>query len=335
MLGSVVVVAQDNCTMTLKKVEQMFDEGRIEEIPTLLQSCLKDGFTRDQKVRAYELIIQTFLVDEKETKAEEYMLQLLQLDPHYKAHASVLISDFVTLYNSYKTKAVFTAGIKAGINTSQIQIIEEYGVHNLNEVKGEYSSNLAYLFGIDLNTSIGNNYEIGLEALYVRNSYNYGLYDAYAFSELIVLEEHNNIQVPIYGTYKYQIKNFEPYVKAGFATGFLIAGEMQIERNYLDNSHPNISSATLDNLSRRKMFNLSILASVGCRYIIDKGYVFVDVRYNKGLNNITNSDERYSDDDMIYKYYLLDDDVYLNSFSFSLGYSYSIFKAKKIEPEIE
>ena len=39
------------CAETLKEAERKFDEGKLDEIPKMLETCMKDGFTKEEKAR--------------------------------------------------------------------------------------------------------------------------------------------------------------------------------------------------------------------------------------------------------------------------------------------
>jgi hypothetical protein len=220
-------------------------------------------------------------------------------------------------------------GITAGINTAQVAVIEEYGVHNVTEAHGVYSSNMSFHLGVDLNKSLTKNLELSLQMLFKQYSFDYVLKEAFDFSTISYTEKQNKFEFPLSLSYKFNIKKVSPYIRVGFNTGLQIKSEIEANRVYTDNSHNDLESPLIDISDKRNTLSYMAVFGVGIRYRIDRGYIVLDVRYNKGLSNITNENERYAENELIYKYYLLDDDMYLNSLSFSLGYSYSIFKPKK------
>ena len=57
------LVAQNiDCEQTLNAASVEFDAGRFYGLPTLLKQCLDNGFSKEQKVRAYLLLTQAYLV---------------------------------------------------------------------------------------------------------------------------------------------------------------------------------------------------------------------------------------------------------------------------------
>src|SRR5436853_446608 len=100
------IFAQNLCSQNLKKAQKEYDEGRLTEVSGILESCLKDGFTRDQKLQAYRLLILTNLFSDQPDIAEQHLLHLLKEDPEYKINPGVDPAEFVTLFNQYNTSAV-------------------------------------------------------------------------------------------------------------------------------------------------------------------------------------------------------------------------------------
>ena len=64
-------IAQNNCPRILKKAQTFFDEGKISEVATMLESCLNDknGFTKEEKIKAYKLLVLTWLYFNEQIKA--------------------------------------------------------------------------------------------------------------------------------------------------------------------------------------------------------------------------------------------------------------------------
>ena len=76
-----VVKAQEGCGFVLKRAEKLYEEGVIEAIPQLLENCMKKGFTKEEKIRAYKLLILTNLYEDRQNKADKLMLELIKFEP--------------------------------------------------------------------------------------------------------------------------------------------------------------------------------------------------------------------------------------------------------------
>ncbi|HEY8402508.1 MAG TPA: hypothetical protein VIK89_14670, partial [Cytophagaceae bacterium] len=104
---------ENNCTQTLKKAQNTYDQGRIFEIADMLQPCIENGFTKEEKTSAYYLLTLTYLYFNEREKAEKAMLEFLKLNPEYEIKNDP--AEFVNLYNSFRTTPAFLIGGRAGI----------------------------------------------------------------------------------------------------------------------------------------------------------------------------------------------------------------------------
>ena len=69
---------ENNCFLSLKEAEKLYDQGKLELVYPTLSNCLNDGFTKEEKVQAYRLLVLTYLFDDKTQKAEQNMEFLLE-----------------------------------------------------------------------------------------------------------------------------------------------------------------------------------------------------------------------------------------------------------------
>lgn len=73
------MLAQDkDCEQILSEADHEFSSGRFYGIPELLKSCLDGGFTNEQKVRAYLILTQTYLILDNPKAADDSYLKLLR-----------------------------------------------------------------------------------------------------------------------------------------------------------------------------------------------------------------------------------------------------------------
>ena len=73
VIGSQYAFSQTDCSVKLDSAQNLFENGIIEEIPQVLNPCIEEGFTREQKISAYKLIILTYLFDDNQQGAESTM----------------------------------------------------------------------------------------------------------------------------------------------------------------------------------------------------------------------------------------------------------------------
>ncbi|MEJ0057462.1 MAG: hypothetical protein WDN75_18505 [Bacteroidota bacterium] len=112
------------CDLTLTQAESEFNAGHFYSIPGLLNECItNDNFTKEQKVRAYLLLSQVYLIIDDPIAAEDSYLKLLKVDPEYVANEVRDPIDVVYLSKKFTATPIFTPHFRAGVNTSLIQTI--------------------------------------------------------------------------------------------------------------------------------------------------------------------------------------------------------------------
>ena len=104
---------------TLSHAESEFSAGHFYAIPSILQKCLQgQGFSREQKVRAYLLLSQVYLVIDDPIAAEDSYLKLLKAEPEYVADENKDPIDVVYLSKKFTATPIFTPHLRAGVNTT-------------------------------------------------------------------------------------------------------------------------------------------------------------------------------------------------------------------------
>ena len=115
----------DSCSAVLSKAGKLYEEGKIDEIPALLAPCMAEGFTRNQKIEAYKLIILVYLFDDDQVNAENTMVEFLKKYPEYEIMPNDPV-EFVYLFNSYRTTSIFSLNLSFGTNLASPRIIEPF-----------------------------------------------------------------------------------------------------------------------------------------------------------------------------------------------------------------
>jgi hypothetical protein len=325
--------AQNLCSQNLKKAQKEYDEGRLAEVSGILESCLKDGFTRDQKLQAYRLLILTNLFSDKPDSAEQNLLHLLKEDPEYAINPGVDPVEFVTLLNQFNTSAVISVGLTGGINQSRTRLDRSFSTDNSNN-KGIYKPHVGFQGGLSVDILLKKAFQINTGVQFVQKNYEYSK-SMFNYTNLNLQESQLWIELPLALKYNIGYKNkLVPYVYGGGSAGLFLSSTGKLTRisNTGDNnaSGPNVSLTSL-----RNKLNYSAIAGAGLRYKLGYGYISLDLKYAVGLRDIANSAKRYSNNDLVYFYGYIDSDFKLNNFYVSVGYFKSFYKPKKLKKEIQ
>jgi len=336
---SIAEAQQEDCAITLKNAQKTYDDGAVEKVVDILQICLESGFTKEQKIQAYRLLVLTYLYENNRTEANKNMVKLLKLEPEYQANVAVDPPEFIKLYESYRTLPLYSIGVIGGGNFSFINVTQSYSLDNSSSVKHNYTPQLNFQGGINLNRYLFGKCYLSLDIMYALNKFGYGKNGEVILDNTTITYTENQtwIRVPLTFTYDFDYGKWKPYARLGFGAGYLLSDKVTLTRGF-SNPAETVkivkaaeSGSDIDMLKndQRNVLNYWLIAGAGLKYKIKKGYFSVDIRYNLGLMNSVNAANRYSNSDEIYKYYYIDSDFKLSDFTFSLGYTYLMYKPQK------
>ncbi len=325
---------QEDCIFKLQEAEKLYTQGLIEEIPQLLEPCIKRGLSKEDKLQAFKLIILSYLFDDNQQEAEREILNYIKQYPEYEITPADQ-TEFVYLFESYNPVPVYSFGGSLGLNTSLISLLEPFGTENLDDYTGDYtSSGMGLQGGLFADRYLHKNWRLSVELLYNQNKFKYNdrLND---FASITYIETHTAIQLPLTVTYSFQTeKKWNPYLRAGFGTSLLLDAKSTITRDYIETGSlqfAEIKGSDIDIKNNRESLHYWTILGGGVKYKITHSYLFFDVRFNYGLNNCIKTQNRFDENEqeLIFKYFFAHDDFKLNNLSFSLGWAYTFYKPQK------
>jgi hypothetical protein len=319
----------NRCVEMLREAEKTYEAGRIQNIEGMLLQCIDNGFSKFEKIQAYRLIILSKLFNDEDEKAESYFLKLLKVDPEYTVNPVTDPSEFVNLYNSYRTNPVFAIGLKAGMNYSNPNASVPFGVYDTGGNTGKYKGYLNFQFGVNLDYYINKKFSIGADILFSLKKYEYSNV-LLGYSQLTFTENQTWLDLPIVLKYTMGKKNLRYYVQGGGAAGLILGSNSTVIRKDVTTQSNEAVGPNINTLNIRNAFNYALVVGGGLRYKAGYGYIVLDVKYLYGLSNLSNVHHKYSNTDLVYKYGYIDNNFTLNSLMFSVGYYKSFYKPKKI-----
>lgn len=326
------IYSQESCSSKLKEAEAVFDNGIIEDVPAILDECIKRGFNKDEKIRAYKLIIKAYLFDDKHQEADKFMLELLSLEPEYVLDNKTEPIEFVNLFKSYRTLPLYSIGFFGGLNVSQVSILETYSVGNLNTLNKSFGKlKPGFNFGLIINRSIAKNFEISVEPTFSNYKFEY-IEEPFDFAILNCIESNTRIALPISVLYQIGKGKISPYLRIGGNTGLLTNASLKLIRSYNVDSEESIAEIKGSDISikdNRRQIDFKGVIGAGLKYKISRGKLGLDIRYNLGIMNQVINDTRYTNPELLYKYYYIDNDFLLNNIAVSISYVYLIYKPVK------
>jgi hypothetical protein len=328
---------EDTCLNKLKRAQELFDNGLVEEIPILIEPCLnsKDGFNKEQSIQAFRLLIQVYLFDYNQDKAEKAMLELLSRYPEYELQINDPV-EFANLYKQFKTKPLYSFGINAGLNVSNVSVLEHFSTNSLNDLDSKYKiGDFNSTFGVSFEKYFNSKAWITLAAGYSSGGYQVDEKFNSNRELLTFKEKMQYAQVPVYFNYAFtNNKKFVPYVMLGGQFAYLLKSNAEINRSMIDKD---IESSGLPMESKnmtdsRNRINYSALTGVGARFKVAAGYIRANLFYTMGFTEHVKNSSRFDDKENLFYYNFIDDRIKINYLTLSVGYSYLFYKTvKKVE----
>ena len=335
-----IVRAQiSSCAQTLRLAQSTYEQGRLHELPTLLEACLKntgaDGFTKDQKVRAYTLLTLAYIYLEEPEKADETMLNLLRTDSYFKPNPDVDPAEFIGLYNTFRTRPVYRFGVKFGANASQPNVSS---FNPIGDGKAKYAYKIGFSGGFVGELPVNDKLTLSAELLYLQrtftNTSSSFLKDT-TYSASVGTESQSWLSLPIMVQYQFfkakkmETKKILPFLEGGISTDLLLGSKMQPTQTRKRNQSIDVRSFPLD--VQRQKINVSVMLGAGLKTRLAGGYLIVDARYSYGILKNNNTATLYNNQSLLFDYKITDGIFSLNSLYFSVGYVQNFFTPIKLK----
>lgn len=352
---NVTCFSQADCEQTLNTATEEFNAGHFYGISSMLKPCIDNGFTKEQRQRAYLLLTQSYLLLDDPIGAEDSYLKLLYANPEFIAEPDREPIDVVYLSKKFTSTPIFSLIVKLGGNISFERIINDWTITGSDEAQvcilkpGWQISG-----GADWN--INDKFALTLETGYILTGFRKEVSNIFINDVTEIYDRQHWLSLPLSIKYTHNKSvNFKPYGYIGYSTNLLLGARASlIKTDRTPNSdtgefsEEKSESATLNFTRRRNHVNRSLILGTGFRYKVGLNYIFVDARYSVGLSNIANERARYFDyslgavndntsDDFInsgisvFEFAHVDDDFRIDNLSVTFGYVKPLYKPRKLK----
>ncbi len=276
--------AQANCERNLNEARTDYANGNLYAIAGKLDDCLKNGFSKNEKVEAYQLLALTYININQQDKARETLIKLLKIKTDYQAVKNVDPDELVSLYNSIDTNPIYFIGVYLGAN---------YTLATLNESTDRFTKNSGmdiYKYIPELSVRAGVQFIYPLtQSWYASGSLGYDAH-RYSYSETnngnfdannITILSYNstNRGINLNASMRYMKNNYlyKPFIEAG------ITGKLNLINTITDYSNSNLEEPidelvnTISMNDSRRLFNAGLGVQVGSMRKLGENYVEVSV----------------------------------------------------------
>lgn len=323
--------AQGDCTINLNEAQKLYEKGQIEKIPDLLTGCLTSGFNRENKVTALRLLTLVYLYEDENVKAEDCFVQMLKKNPEYKVNPNVDPIEFIRLYNSFQTRPVFSIGVRLGAGLAMPRNLQTYTYGDFDGADSKFTFGNSTFICVNASYNITEKFGVSLEPTYVSYSFEFSE-NLGGYNTIDGTMKISSFDFPVLASYAfYQQGNTSFFGELGLSAGIIGSGDMEISRMFYGRENPDVTGASLDASAMLKKLKLSCVMGVGVKYHVTHGFLSVDARYDLGMTNVSNPDNRNlnANPELANKYRYMYNDYALSSLSLNIGYSYEIYIHKK------
>jgi hypothetical protein len=309
-------IAQD-CSGKLEQAQNMYEKGQFGELISLIENCTTSP-DKNEQWKTFRLLALAHLANNEHEKARDDARNLLKLNPTYKSNKLNDPSELTKLLKSIPIIPKISLGLafSIGTNTTFPRINDVYSL--AQQVK-KYEGKNSFQFGISSQYQI--NKIFAIDATLMVSSKKYQMDYSFGNWDLNMDESLTYLNIPIEFRYYPKI-NFpiKPFVQVGGYLGYLIFAENDFYANY----RPGSESYSLENISsleRRNRLDAGVVGAIGANYKIGAGQLFLHASYFHSMRKAVNGNERYSNNQLVYSYYYIDDDFTLSNVAVGIGYS--------------
>lgn len=335
-----------NCTQVLRLVRSTYEQGRLHELPALMEGCLKGegekGFTKNDKREAYKYLTLAYIYLEEPEKADESMLKLLDTDHFFEINQALDPAEFIALYNKFRHDPLYSLNLTFGVNASQPAITNYYNVGSTGGGKGSYGMGISFQVLATFEKNLTGKFKkfvVAPQVGYVTRSFTYDN------PQLAVADEDptkaistqsfafSQSWLDLYGIVLYKLPGkpglnaLKTYVGGGPGISYLLGSNNQASTK-LGNDFTVTGTSVQDTESYNKLvYSFTVIA--GARLKVGELYLMADIRYQYGLSNAIKSSTR-TNSSIGFDYQGQYNDYKMNNLMINVGGSYPIFKPKKL-----
>ena len=354
MLGMNALHAQNAaCTKRLEEAELAFDQGRLQDVLDLLNRKNKSvrqcysTFTRDETIRALKLLTKAHIFYDNIEEAENALHDLLIADKEHQL-AKDDPAELHFLYSQFQSEPIFRIAFRAGVNKSLPKVIQSFSSAQSGEKRYNQQGNETGLgIGFSAEALIERYIKDGIEVA-LGPQLRFAAYEVEgdvvsdgAFS-YVVTNRSTMLRIPVLGryTFGYDRKNAEGFRES---RSFYVFGgasfDLMLDAKYVSTSRSGGTAFTLNNnnslteLDQVARTNASVFLGAGMKLRIGQAkvdFITFELRFDNSLFNYINPDNRFANLDVNRgDISHVEDDLTLNTVSFSVGYTRSFYNPIK------
>lgn len=317
------------------QAERLFEDNQYGKVISLADGLDKKKNSKAERVSIYEMAIRSSLEMGQLDKIDQYFKKLLLTDPFYEPAEEVVEERYMTFYQKYEALPQLVFGINMIVTQPIVNVENSYSVYEeLDYASSEYETQSYSRFVAHLDFypfkhhrfSINfANPQIGFSRTIQGNSTD--TLDAnYDVGPLKYEEVTQTYLGGInYGFYPLRTQTFGVGMIVGVSQYFArnSSGSATIQYQLGTPEYEESASPPRDRLSARNTNTTYFDLGLDAYFNTQKIGLNLGVHYFRARSLYNDPNERYSDDQLVYSYYYVDDDFFIDLLSFNAGISYN------------
>jgi hypothetical protein len=281
--------AQGDCSQSLIQAERAYYNGRFNEIEPMLKGCIADGFDKEQKTIAYKLIALGKIFSKNFDQADSALLLMLKTNPQYEFTAQDP-PEIRKRLERFKVHSLVEVTANFGLVQPSFKLTEVYNARPLPATV-TYKGKAGYHFG--LSSAWYFNKHISLRVGYEWQNYSFSVQNTDDLGTGILLETQSHSQLQVAAGYNFFFGKISLQTYGGItystlkkAEGYLVLDRLN-ESGEIEQSYSNLDQRTKNEL--RPMVELKLNVPQKNKWLVSLSF-----RYELGIQNMTNSENRNS-----------------------------------------
>ena len=332
------------CSRALEEAEQAFEQGRLLYILDRVANrrfydCLEAGnYSIEEEISAKKLLVKAYLFSDNEEEAEKALVELLAVDHEHQLTPEDP-AELYFLYSKFRTEPIIRISGKFGGNKTFITQLQEFNTHQIAKTYNpNFGSGINIWFEFLAERHIAKGIEVaaGPQLRIARydvegQSSEDGL--TYQASNI-----SNMLRLPLIVRYNFRYDETDannerirliPYVFLGGSYDLVLSARFE------DTSRSGGTAVTLDDeksslldLDQVAKQNASIFGGVGAKLRVGReqvNFLTFELRYDNSLFNYINPENRWLNQGTSIEITHVEDDLTINTVSFSVGYVHSLY----------
>ncbi len=313
--------AKSQCGKNLEDARRAYYNGDFRSVESLLEDCL-ETFSDEEKIEAYKLLTNMYLLWNNQEKADQSMFRFLELNPYYTLRESDLV-EFQELHKEYKVKTRFTYGFSVGYLHSDYIIMQHQSLAGTTEEPADYKEFPGIIVGVTGDYRLYKDFYANVGLLYSRRSMRQQE-EILEYQKVASFEKDHFLNIPLQIRYIADFRTIKPFLGGGYGAHILLQSQGDIDRIPLEPDFPSIvgiAEQTTDyNLTKqRRKLTHNWNASTGV--IIDFNQFLVELKatYQLGINNEINRNYWLKNTELTEVYAFVSDDYRIDSYLFTIS----------------